>query len=409
MYTSHLYAIRTALIVFPIIAFVFLIPYMIYQYYKYSSVSFLRSFIVYSFIFYFITICFLVMLPLRPRSVVAQMTTPTMDLRFFGFVTDLKELGLLSIKSSQDLFKLISNDRFMEPLLNVALLIPFGVYLRYYFKRTWYETILLSFCLSMSFELTQLSGIFGFYSRPHRLFQVDDLMLNTIGGTLGYVLTPVFVFMFPSRDEIDESSMSKHENVSAIRKGIALLVDWVILIGLGAIAIKIRGLSLNLHVLLKNPLRYIKLLIMNKDVYIGVLILIALFFILIPYLFNGKTIGKALVKIRLKDIDGPDLSFFRLFLRTSLFYSFLNMYYWVLVKFLEYRELNLDMGSFGTFLPITLIVFSLLLILDWIYSKINNTPLLYERVSGVHNVSVYEMYSNNNTEENEADTTTLSY
>ena len=85
------------------------------------------------------------------------------------------------------------------------------------------------------------------------------------------------------------------------------------------------------------------------------------------------------------------------------------MYYWVLVKFLEYRELNLDMGSFGTFLPITLIVFSLLLILDWIYSKINNTPLLYERVSGVHNVSVYEMYSNNNTEENEADTTTLSY
>lgn len=345
------------------------------------------------------------MLPLRPRSVVAQMTTPTMDLRFFGFVTDLKELGLLSIKSSQDLFKLISNDRFMEPLLNVALLIPFGVYLRYYFKRTWYETILLSFCLSMSFELTQLSGIFGFYSRPHRLFQVDDLMLNTIGGILGYILTPLFVFMFPSRDEIDESSMSKHENISIIRKGIAFFVDWVVLVGVGVVAIKVRGLSLNLHLLLNYPLRYLKLLIMNKGVYSGVLILIALFFVLIPYLFNGKTIGKALVKIRLKDIDGPDLSFFRLLLRTSLFYSFFNMYYWVLVKFLEYREMNLDMGSFGTFLPITLVVFTLLLVADMIYSKINDTPLLYERVSGVHNVSVYEMYSNSDIEESEVDRT----
>ena len=390
MYESHFYAIKTALFVFPIVAFVLLIPYMIYQYYKYSSLSFLRSLIVYSFIFYLITICFLVMLPLRSRAYVAQMTTPYMDLRVFGFVTDLRELGLFNVYDMNSLFKLISNDRFMEPLLNVMLLVPFGVYLRYYFKRTWYETIVLSLALSLTFELTQLSGLFGFYSRPHRLFQVDDLILNTLGGLLGYMMTPMFVFMFPSRDELDESSMAKHEHISIVRKSIALLIDWTLLLASGIIGLKLMGYSLKLNFLINNPLKYIKLLLMNQRIYFVTIALVIIFFVLLPYIFNGRTLGKSLVKIRLQNIDSEGVSFFRLLLRSALFYSFINIYYWVLVSFFEYRELNQDMSAFGTALPIMLIVLSLIVFVDWIYSTVNNTPLLYERISGISDVSVFE-------------------
>ena len=41
--------IKYALIFFPFIAFLITIPYMIYEYHKYGSISKLRTFIIYSF------------------------------------------------------------------------------------------------------------------------------------------------------------------------------------------------------------------------------------------------------------------------------------------------------------------------------------------------------------------------
>ncbi|MGE9575057.1 VanZ family protein, partial [Escherichia coli] len=64
---------------------------------------------------------------------------------------------------------------FLEPAFNVLLLIPFGIYLRYYFRLSFMKTMIASFCLSLFFELTQLSGLYFIYPRPYRLFDVNDL------------------------------------------------------------------------------------------------------------------------------------------------------------------------------------------------------------------------------------------
>ncbi|MCG5648116.1 VanZ family protein, partial [Oliverpabstia sp. DFI.9.49] len=45
---------------------------------------------------------------------------------------------------------------------------------------TLYKTFILSFLLTLSFELIQRSALFGLYPRPYRLFDVDDLMINTL-------------------------------------------------------------------------------------------------------------------------------------------------------------------------------------------------------------------------------------
>lgn len=50
--------------------------------------------------------------------------------------------------------------------------------------------MMLTLGLSLVFELTQLSGLFGLYPRPYRLADVDDLMTNTLGGMVGYWLRP---------------------------------------------------------------------------------------------------------------------------------------------------------------------------------------------------------------------------
>ena len=74
---------------------------------------------------------------------------------------------------------------------NILLTLPFGIYLRYYFNCSFKKTFFCTFLLTLFFELTQLSGLYGIYPRPYRLFDVDDLFLNTLGGIIGYAITLV--------------------------------------------------------------------------------------------------------------------------------------------------------------------------------------------------------------------------
>lgn len=65
---------------------------------------------------------------------------------------------------------------------NVIGFIPFGFLLPLLFKDllSFKKIILLTFCLSLGFEMIQLTFNLG-------SFDVDDLILNTLGGILGYI------------------------------------------------------------------------------------------------------------------------------------------------------------------------------------------------------------------------------
>ena len=47
---------------------------------------------------------------------------------------------------------------------------------------------MLTFLFSLIIELSQLTGLFFTYPGSYRLFDVDDLLTNTLGGFLGTVL-----------------------------------------------------------------------------------------------------------------------------------------------------------------------------------------------------------------------------
>jgi glycopeptide antibiotics resistance protein len=46
----------------------------------------------------------------------------------------------------------------------------------------------MTFLLSLIIESAQLTGLFFIYPGSYRLFDVDDLITNTLGGFLGTVL-----------------------------------------------------------------------------------------------------------------------------------------------------------------------------------------------------------------------------
>ncbi|MFR2586008.1 MAG: VanZ family protein, partial [Bacilli bacterium] len=173
---DYIEPIKWGVLLFPFIAALFTIPYVLIQYRKYGSIPFLRVLIVYSFILYLICAYFLVILPLPSRETVAALTTPTMQLQPFMFISDFLNNTSLVITEPSTYLKALSEPWFYQVVYNVLLFVPFGLYLRYYFKCSFLKTLVLSFLLSLFFELTQLSGLYGFYERSYRLFDVDDLM-----------------------------------------------------------------------------------------------------------------------------------------------------------------------------------------------------------------------------------------
>lgn len=72
---------------------------------------------------------------------------------------------------------------FLNIFGNVLAFMPFGFFLPVIWVRTrhWYITVLLSFVMSLLVETMQLVGKVG-------SFDVDDLLLNTIGGFAGYII-----------------------------------------------------------------------------------------------------------------------------------------------------------------------------------------------------------------------------
>ena len=64
---------------------------------------------------------------------------------------------------------------------NIALFVPMGIFLPLVFKRAkgWLKVVIATFLISLCFELFQL-----FTHTGH--FDVDDLILNSIGGLVGY-------------------------------------------------------------------------------------------------------------------------------------------------------------------------------------------------------------------------------
>jgi len=212
----YFHSIQTSFLVFPFLALFFTIPFFLHEYHKYGSVSFLRILILYSFILYLLTAYFLVILPLPKKEEVEWM--PNMvRLIPFGFVQDIFRETSFVLTDSSTYFKSLTDPCFYTVLFNLFLTVPFGMYLRYYFRFDFKKTCFSSFAFSLFFELTQLTGLYFIYPYPYRVFDVDDLIVNTLGGMLGYIIMG-WIHFLPTREEIDQRAREKGKVVTGFRR-----------------------------------------------------------------------------------------------------------------------------------------------------------------------------------------------
>ncbi len=182
---SYLFSIKTAVFTFPIIAFLFTIPYILYEYHKRGAIHFFRTLIVYTFILYLLIVYFLVILPLPTFEEALKNTGPYTNLIPFDFIRDFIKETSLVITNPHTYLKALTEPCFYVVIFNIFMTVPFGIYLRYYFKCSFKKTVFCTFLLSLFFEITQVTGLYFLYPNPYRLSDIDDLILNTSGGALG--------------------------------------------------------------------------------------------------------------------------------------------------------------------------------------------------------------------------------
>ncbi|MDD2972014.1 MAG: VanZ family protein [Lachnospiraceae bacterium] len=375
-------SIHTAMILFPIMAAFITIPYVLIHYHRFGSVVLFRAIIFYSFILYLLCTYLLVVLPLPSFAEVAKLTRPSTQLVPFQFVNDIEMYTKFSVWTPGTYWDSFFSGAFLQVLYNILMFIPFGIYLRYYYRRNIFECVLLSFSLSLFFELTQLTGLYGIYPRAYRLFDVDDLMLNTMGGIIGFIMEPCFVFLFPSKERLNEISYERGKRVSVIRRLFAACIDWSILMVTAALMHTVYEPVSVFNVLLLNNIQ--------SDVFYAAMVVI--YFILGSYFMGGATIGKRVVRIKVVDKKGKKAGILQYFVRYTILYGLFAPGAFYLLRLFQY--INTDSVTrmdfaIGAFLMIVLAVF---MILFWgcmvIRIFIHGNLFLYEFASNTCEESV---------------------
>jgi uncharacterized RDD family membrane protein YckC len=181
---------------------------------------------------------------------------------------------------------MLRNPALWSTALNLVLLLPLGFILRYLFRTRLLAATAIGFGVSLLFELTQLTGLWFVYPCPYRLFSVDDLILNTTGAVIGWLIAGPLGRLLPAVDP-DRERRRYAARVTPSRRLFALLADAV---GFAVLS----GVILGLIVLFGGT---------TTGTGPVVLILAAVYFLLVPML-TGSTIGKRAMLLRVRRTNG---------------------------------------------------------------------------------------------------------
>lgn len=302
---GYIEALEQAAILFPILAVLFTIPYIAWNYHKYGSVLSLRILIVYSFILYMLCAYCLVILPLPTGDAAANLSGHQAQLVPFTFLGDIARESDAVLSQPRTWLTVFNSNAFLTTLFNLFLTMPFGMYLRYYFRCGWKRTLVYSLLLSLFFELTQLSGLYFIYPGSYRLFDVDDLIVNTCGSMIGFVLARIAMRFLPSREELDRESFVRGRRVSLLRRIVAFIYDEIAYAVLFIVVFLIWTANFG-----------------TMSIWIYALIWLA-YFALCPIVLRGQTIGHRLTKLRIVSSGGGRVHWYQYALRYTLLFVLL--------------------------------------------------------------------------------------
>ncbi len=285
MFATYLLPVTTALSVFPIIVLLVMLPVAVVSYRRRGRAGGWTTVVVYGFLFYLLAALMQTIIPLPsdPSGYCATQTyasTPQLRPFYFVDVVSTRARGHWSPNA------MLHNPALWSTALNAVLLLPLGFFLRYLAGARFLAAMAISVGVSLLFELTQLTGLWFIYPCAYRLFSVDDLILNSAGAALGWLVAGPLGRLLPTMDPARERRRYA-TTVTAGRRVLALLADVV-----GFVALT--GFFLGLIVLFGGTITG------QQSV---VTVLAVVWFAVVPVL-TGSTVGKRAMLLRIERTNG---------------------------------------------------------------------------------------------------------
>lgn len=249
------------------------VPVAVYRYRRYGRLRFFDVVTLALVACYAMALWSYTLIPL-PES--KHFTCVRAQLHPFQFLADISQDGRTPWR----------NRALLQAVFNVVLFAPLGYFLRVLFTRGWIVATALGAGISLLIEFTQKTGVWGVYRCAYRVFDVDDLMLNTVGALVGsLVAIPVVLILQRRRPP------ARVTTVTFGRRLIGVVVDLsaIVLIGAGLTVAWRVFCSVVLGWSLDEPPGW-------TDVLLGVVVpaLVEGYWVL----WRGRTLGEAAVQLQ---------------------------------------------------------------------------------------------------------------
>ncbi|NUT47175.1 MAG: VanZ family protein, partial [Saccharothrix sp.] len=225
MLSSYVESARTGFAAFVGIGALVLLPLVALHYHRFGRVEPRRAVVLYGLLAYGLVASALIFLPFpSPDQVCSDgamlSTTP------FRWVTDMRNNLAATGRSGPG--AVVTSTVFLQQAFNVVLFVPLGVVLRRAYGRGALAVVAIGLGLSLAIEVVQYTGNLGAFPCPYRIADVDDLISNTAGALLGWMIAPV-ALVVPAVPHPDAST-APPGTVTVPRRLLGLAVDVITLV-----------------------------------------------------------------------------------------------------------------------------------------------------------------------------------
>ena len=352
-----------ALQVGPFVALIFALPYTIYGYVRNKTVDVWKCTYLYTFCLYFICAYFVTWLPLPTAETLARLKPMSEFIQLVPFQSflDIERETLL-----RDLAII---------LFNVALTMPLGYFLKEFFHASMKKAVLCGFLVSLLYEVTQLTGLFFIYPRAYRIFDIDDLIINTLGAYLGYVVAPLISGLLPGISDKQNQRLVQGSEVAFAQRAIAAAMDFLIILS-GAVLVIVCVPALQAPMTSRASL-------MRFPLFFILFMLIAVAY---SFLLGGGTLGYRLAGLRLMTGRGLTASRLKCVLRTLLMYiGVFSIPFWVLFFMSIYTEYAGAKSILWVLISAVLMMFAAKNVLEMTFNAVTNgSSMFYDRCLKTH-------------------------
>lgn len=206
LYFSKPFALAIA--IWPFLSLLLTLPVLALLYHRDNRLRFTSALTAYLVVLYLIALACFTMYPMPENPATycaAHHLRP--QLNPFEFIHDIRTDGIAGV---------------MQLAMNVVFFLPLGYFMKRVFRWKFATALPAMFLTSLLIETTQLTGIWGIYPCAYRLFDVDDLITNTLGGILGCAMGSIVTHFLPQQ-RIDEDAITTEPGF--VRRCVALAID----------------------------------------------------------------------------------------------------------------------------------------------------------------------------------------